>query len=452
MQIVPLGAEGYLRSELVDGLYSGAAGSITETKYVEYEQKSDEKISFSTLLLPERANENFNVHVSKIDVDLPESEAVAYSIILDEKNSQKINKYHYYLLEKPSLRALRQVGDFETDGKMLFADADADDSINQVVAQDVSIIKDRNKDAVFLKSLVNIPEVSIMISGNVLTVSSSAIDESMLKKLTIYADGRNIKRVRLNGKEVAFKEKGGYIYFGDKPIIDETPPNPPPPQPPKAPANHGKAPGSIANAGGSPVGAPTENLPAGSSNEKIEKEIKGHWAENEISFLYENEIVKGNGNSLNLKQEVSRAEFIALMVRALEIPLKDYKEAFSDVDSKDWYAKEIQAALDVGLILGYEGRVNPNNSITRQEMAKILSLAYDLYVKDNLEDAYIVDFEDADQMSQWAIPYIQKAAKAGLMLGDTENKFNPANNAKREETFAVIYRLMKKIEMQNSNN
>lgn len=108
----------------------------------------------------------------------------------------------------------------------------------------------------------------------------------------------------------------------------------------------------------------------------MKQELEGHWAKAEIESLYDRGIVHGvSEDSLGLNQEVTRAEFITLMVRALDVEPAEYKGSFADVRSGDWYADYLQAAYDKGLLNGVDGNALPEAAITREEMAKILSAA-----------------------------------------------------------------------------
>jgi N-acetylmuramoyl-L-alanine amidase len=50
--------------------------------------------------------------------------------------------------------------------------------------------------------------------------------------------------------------------------------------------------------------------------------------------------------------------------------------AFSDIKASDWYANTISTAVNAGLIKGFEnGTFRPNDSITREQMASLISKA-----------------------------------------------------------------------------
>ena len=54
---------------------------------------------------------------------------------------------------------------------------------------------------------------------------SSALDSNVLKNMTFYDYG-NVRRVSINGySEAGKRTAGGYLYFGNSPIVEGTPPD-----------------------------------------------------------------------------------------------------------------------------------------------------------------------------------------------------------------------------------
>ena len=54
--------------------------------------------------------------------------------------------------------------------------------------------------------------------------------------------------------------------------------------------------------------------------------------------------------------------------------------SFPDFDSTQWYASAVQAAVENGLLIGdNHGRLRPQDSITRAEMAAVLNRAFGTY-------------------------------------------------------------------------
>ena len=203
-----------------------------------------------------------------------------------------------------------------------------------------------------------------------ISIYSSTIDEEQLEGMTIYVG--NKKNAKLNSKMLDGKKSGGYLYFGDEPIIKGT----------VIPeedtgnsdnssdsGNHGTGGGSSGGGGGGGGAAvipPVNDKPDEENKpgeevvtpvepeipENIADEIDGHWGKEQIKALYKDGVIKGDSEGLRLMDTISRAEFTALMVRALGLQTKEYKNTFTDVGSQNWYASCIATAYDAGLING----------------------------------------------------------------------------------------------------
>ena len=54
----------------------------------------------------------------------------------------------------------------------------------------------------------------------------------------------------------------------------------------------------------------------------------------------------------------------------------------------------------------------------------------------------ISDFNDKEQISDWAVDYVNTAVTLGLVKGDDNKNFNPKNGTTRAEAAVVLYRLL----------
>ena len=210
---------------------------------------------------------------------------------------------------------------------------------------------------------------------------------------------------------------------------------------PEDPGNHpggGSYPGSGSNPGIGII------RPGGTGNTTSFTDIKGHWAEKEIKKLEDDGIVKGKtGKEFMPDDTITRAEFAALIVRSLDLNPIIYKGSFSDITGNEWFAKEIQAVADSGIMKGdTDGNFRPNDLITRQEMAKTLVNAYRL--KTGTIDIPVVEimFTDQEQIDSWALESVQQATAMGLLKGMDNGSFAPLNSATRAQSATVIYRLL----------
>ncbi|MHA6483331.1 S-layer homology domain-containing protein [Paenibacillus sp. strain BS8-2] len=186
---------------------------------------------------------------------------------------------------------------------------------------------------------------------------------------------------------------------------------------------------------------------AGLQYKKTFKDVPAdYWAAPAIELLAARGIVTGvSADEFQPKRSVTRAEFAALLVRALGLNAeKDQAVPFIDVDASDWYAYPVRVAYENGLVTGKStDRFAPDDIITRQEVAAVLMRAKSKLSPDHDEtknDA--VDVIDLMQASDWAQQAIRDMLKLGWMQGRGDSRFAPLEDTKREEVVQVIVRML----------
>ena len=187
-------------------------------------------------------------------------------------------------------------------------------------------------------------------------------------------------------------------------------------------------------------------LPGSNGNNKVKfKDIAGHWAEEEIKELAKEGTIKGRSETeYEPEGTVTRAEFAAMITRALDLNMISYQNNIADVAPNSWYANEVQTIIDAGIMSGDpDGAFRPEATITRQEMAKVIVNAYKLKTGNNALETAEVHFSDAETISGWAREYVRQAAGLGLMQGMNDGRFDPMGNATRAQSAVVIFRLGK---------
>lgn len=175
-------------------------------------------------------------------------------------------------------------------------------------------------------------------------------------------------------------------------------------------------------------------------------DVSNQWFAKDVTLLANKHLVKGvKENTFAPNQTLTRAEFAAMIVRALGLPEDVNKGvSFSDVKATDWHAGYVGAAAKAGIINGVgDGRFNPNGFVTRQEIAKMVVAAIQ-YAGGNLsaaDKAALAKFSDASKVSSWAVDAVAIAATKGILLG-ADGKLNPQGNSTRAEAATFIKRFM----------
>ncbi|AYB46111.1 S-layer homology domain-containing protein [Paenibacillus lautus] len=193
-----------------------------------------------------------------------------------------------------------------------------------------------------------------------------------------------------------------------------------------------------------------------------------HWSKDALDDLASRMILNGTGlveggTDTNANQpaaihfepnaQVSRAEFAAMIVRALGLDeVQDGAPAFRDVDAEDWHGGVITQAVQYGLLQGYEdGRFRPNQGITRQEaiavMAKVMKLAGIAGAVNEMEAAAILSpYQDREDLSDWARPAAAALVKQGIVQGSGAG-LKPLQKLSRGEAAVMLQRLLKGSEL-----
>ena len=191
------------------------------------------------------------------------------------------------------------------------------------------------------------------------------------------------------------------------------------------------------NSGGNNSGTITPVTPGTQPSVKYPSDLGGHWAEANVKYVYDNALMNGyEDGTFKPDASITRAEFSAVMARFLKLDSNETEgKKFTDV-AGHWAAGYIGALAAKGIAGGVsEDSFAPDDNITREQMAAILSRAF------NLSTASIDAFADSADISDWAAEYVSAVRAAGYMTGDADNNFAPQSNATRAEVATVIYRL-----------
>ena len=213
----------------------------------------------------------------------------------------------------------------------------------------------------------------------------------------------------------------------------------PTPAPPVGGGGSGSNNPGNSNGGGTTIGGGSGLLGGGGSKFI---DINNHWAKSDIEAMYSKGIVAGvTENTFEPDRPVTRAEFAALVARALNLTAAADGQEWKDVSSEAWYAPVVNAAANAGIIAGYDGWYRPDDLITREEMAVIIAKAYAF--KGGVPKSGAIEmFADRDEISEWAYGYVDTAAAIGILKGMTPTTFVAAANTTRAEATSVLKRLL----------
>ncbi|MBQ4109429.1 MAG: S-layer homology domain-containing protein [Clostridia bacterium] len=168
------------------------------------------------------------------------------------------------------------------------------------------------------------------------------------------------------------------------------------------------------------------------------------WAEESINGLLERGVISTAADGKYRPQDnVTREEFIKLLVSAFALTDSGAQCNFSDVPTDSWYYVYVASAYKNNITQGItETTFGTGSDIKRQEMA---SLAYRVIKNMNLEikaDAEEKVFGDSANIADYAKEAVSVMQKAGVINGDETGNFRPEGSATRAEAAKVIYMLL----------
>lgn len=170
---------------------------------------------------------------------------------------------------------------------------------------------------------------------------------------------------------------------------------------------------------------------------------ESYWAYEAIGELAAKQMLLGvTDSAFEPGREMSRAEFAALLARALKLKGRT-EHSFADVAADAWYGDELSAAYAAGIIRGRsETRFAPESLITRQEMAVMLVRAYAYLTGGDAATGKELAYADADEAAEWAVPSIGSATRLGLLNGRSRSLFEPGSFMTRAEAAQAVSRLI----------
>ncbi|MEK3884134.1 S-layer homology domain-containing protein [Paenibacillus sp. PL2-23] len=174
-------------------------------------------------------------------------------------------------------------------------------------------------------------------------------------------------------------------------------------------------------------------------------DIEGHWAYEELDNFVMADLLKGyldaSGQvAVRPDHPITRAEFVALLVRVLGLTGVHSGKSFTDVQADKWYNEPIRIASSLGIVNGQnEYEFGPNKLIERGDIATMIMRAFQgtlTYVP------YTNKLPFHDVPPYYASPYILEAYNAVIVNGITEQSFKPFANAKRSEAIVMLKRAL----------
>ena len=172
------------------------------------------------------------------------------------------------------------------------------------------------------------------------------------------------------------------------------------------------------------------------------------WFYDSVQYVYENSMMSGTGEDTFSPDTTTTRGMIVTILHSMEGKPAAKGQTFGDVAADQYYANAVAWASANGIVSGYSnGNFGPNDPITREQMAAIL-YKYAIYKDYDVsagENTNLLGYDDAQEISKYAVPAIQWAVADGLMSGTTESTLDPAGSATRAQVATMLMRFCENV-------
>jgi uncharacterized repeat protein (TIGR02543 family) len=175
-------------------------------------------------------------------------------------------------------------------------------------------------------------------------------------------------------------------------------------------------------------------------------DIGNHWGKEAIDYVVGRGLLSGTSKTTFAPNTaMTRGMLVTALGRLTGVDTKLYTtNSFTDVKADSAFRPYIEWARSKDIIQGIgNGQFAPDRAITREEIAVIFAnyakaTGYKLPVTRTA-----ATFADASSIGSAYKTAVTAMQQAGIMMGSTNNKFNPKQSATRAEVSAMLHRYIK---------
>jgi len=171
------------------------------------------------------------------------------------------------------------------------------------------------------------------------------------------------------------------------------------------------------------------------------------WAKQAIDAMAARDVIRGtSADSFSPAAAIKRADFVALLVRALELQGTGKEVAmFRDVEPAAYYYRELLVAKELGIASGHDdGAFRPDAMISRQDMMVLAARALAAAGKSlaNGGETALDAYADAANIADYAKDSAARLTQAGIVNGKN-GSLAPQDPLTRAEAAVMLYRIWK---------
>ncbi len=167
-------------------------------------------------------------------------------------------------------------------------------------------------------------------------------------------------------------------------------------------------------------------------------DMDGHWAKKQVGQLAAAGVISGfSDGTFRPRAEVTREQYLSMLVKKLNIPVQPYALAFDDVLTSRWSRANIETAAALGWIANDEASFKPNQPVTREEVAVWTARALALAEQ---EDA-LANVKDRLTIQRDYRGLIGAVIAKEIIIGYEDGSFKPKRTLTRAEAAVILTRV-----------
>lgn len=158
------------------------------------------------------------------------------------------------------------------------------------------------------------------------------------------------------------------------------------------------------------------------------------WSASAMTHAVQNGLLNGSDGKILPKGLLTRAQMATMVNRAFASSAKASLTSFTDMVPGAWHYDEMAKAVQMGVFQGADGKLSPDDPITREQAFAVLARAFGLA---DGSAAALNKFSDGAQISSWAKGAVAALVEQGYVSG-ADGALNPQSYITRAEFAQVM--------------
>lgn len=158
------------------------------------------------------------------------------------------------------------------------------------------------------------------------------------------------------------------------------------------------------------------------------------WSAPAMTHAVQNGLLNGSDGKILPKGLLTRAQMATMVNRAFASSAKASLTSFTDMVPGVWHYDEMAKSVQMGVFQGADGKLSPNDPITREQAFAVLARAFGLA---DGKASSLDKFSDGTQVSSWAKGAVAALVEQGYVSG-ADGALNPQSYITRAEFAQVM--------------